>query len=123
MTNYFENICDWRDEEERWQPTIYLEFDDVFEYRGQSFRFHYKERDWDVLGRTPEENKAMGRCCVIEVNEEDMRIKAENVSVGSVVHGESLEEAKERLKTILDIYFQLKDMTRAEYDIWSKNDR
>lgn len=121
MTDYFKDICDWRDEDERWKPTTYQELDDVFEYGGQTFRFHYTERDWNVLGQTPEENKAMGRCCVIQVNKDDMPMKAENVHPATVVHGKSLKEAVQHLKTILNLYLEIKDMTRPEFDEWRKH--
>lgn len=123
MNDYFKDICDWQDEDERWKPTVYQEFDNVFEYNGQSFRFHYKERDWDVLGLTPEENKAMGRMCVIEVNKEDMPMKAENVFPATVCHGKSLADAVAGLKTILNFYFEIKDMTRTEFDAWRQKSK
>lgn len=118
MTDYFKDICDWQDENERFQPKTYVEYDDVLEYKGTRYRYHYTERDWNVLNHTKEQNLAMGRICVIQVNKEDMPVKAENVFPCTVVHGPSLEKTLEHLKIMLDIYLEMKDLTRPEFDAW-----
>ncbi len=118
MTDYFKDICDWQDADERYTPAIYQDIHNVFEYKGHKFRLHITERDWNVLGNTPEQNKALGRMFVIEVNKEDMPMKAENVFPASVCHGDSLKDAVASLKTILNFYLEIKDMTRPELEAW-----
>lgn len=92
MTNYFNTICDWKDEDDSWRPTVYLEVDDVVILGGTEYKYQYIERDWWVLGNTKEENLALGRAHVI--NMPCLRI---------FTHGKTFKQALERAVYLLSL--------------------
>jgi len=86
MTDYFNTICDWEDEDDSWRPTAYLMVDDVVLLGGVEYEYQYIERDHWILGNTIEENLALGRTHVIN-------LKRLNI----YTHGKTFEQALERV--------------------------
>jgi hypothetical protein len=74
--------------------------------------YHCFERDWNMLGRTEEENKAMGSYieCFAEVPSfESLPDGTPHISVAS---GKTQEEAVLRLKTLIEV--------QRDWQLWRK---
>jgi len=113
MNDYFKDISDWQDYEDPWRPTTHLEIDDVVELHGIKYRYHYTERDWWVLGKTKEENLAMGRCHVIQLEDGGLPLASGGKFI-AIISGPSFEETMERMTVWHWHYLEIKDMTMQE---------
>lgn len=60
MTDYFKDICDWQDDDEK-PPEVYERFKGSLQLAdGRTLNYECMKRDWNCLGKTKAENKAHG---------------------------------------------------------------
>lgn len=120
MNDYFKDICDWRDESDK-PPRVYLEFNDVLDYKGHRYRYYYIEREWKILRGDASPSK---RCCEILIDQNDLPMRAKNWTACGAVWGGNYEEALQRMKTNIDFYLQIKDFSSyEEYKKWRDSQR
>ena len=55
--DFFREICDWRDEDERFEPRVYRKFEGVVYTSLGPVAYSGVERDYNVAGNTPDHLK------------------------------------------------------------------
>ncbi len=113
MNDYFKDLSDWEDADDRWRPTTYLEIEDTVTLGGVEYTYYYAEHDWWVMGQTREENLALGHCHEIRLEDGSLPMKSGGVFMASV-YGVSFKEAMTRMKAWYKVYIHLKDMSQEE---------
>lgn len=77
---------------------IYQELHGVVIHNGVSYKYKGRERDWNCLGQSVEQNRAMGHLFVITL------VKQPRL----VASGDTLHKATKSLEKLLEIYFDRK---------------
>ena len=91
--DFFETISDWRDEDER-GPHIYRTFCGTLQTPLGELKYEGVERDWNVAGNTPEQNKALGRVYELKL--------AKPTPI--IAWAKTEQRARRNLLKILDLY-------------------
>ncbi len=90
--DFFREICDWRDEDERFEPRVYRKFEGVVYTSLGPVAYSGVERDRHILGSTPEQNSA-GRIVEVKTAKPDI-----------IVLARTEKRAVETLSQIIDAY-------------------
>ena len=92
--DFFREICDWRDEDQRFEPRVHRKVEGVIETALGPVAYSGVERDRHILGNTPGQNRALGRIFELKTVKPDIIFEALGkkyaieVETGKVLHND-----------------------------------
>jgi hypothetical protein len=99
MNDYFKDICDWRDADERFVLHDHAldEGHGSLSIRGVAYRYVWIKRYWRVLGETEEQSKARGPMYELKLYTGEVR-QDDGYKHALCSWGDTLEEALKRIE-------------------------